>query len=524
MLSFFQQAYDAYIDKTKKELEDKKDYSTDTSLPSGKVWNHDYSEHDAEPAGDSGASSTRKKLFKHKDNKYEEDVSRTGSCELTLGSGNQPQNTSALMEMRNCVFQVSHDDTNVSTQLRESSQSVADVSHMSENSSIQTFLSGSLNKDDLEDEKDLEDVLEELEEQSKIESVIEEEVQDGEGGSELNSTVHNQNSGPTVQELLYEKPESKSVIQELLVSQQQSSVQEIETAEEMESIPEEVSKSATTVEENKDWSESLETDLQDAGQQSCSVLNHSEERAISSVSSIVSSLKDSVQLGTHSTPECKESDDIEGDTDAIEEIPEAEEEVGNIPETKEGLSESEEDIPKAEVSNSLNAVLEVADILIQESDHNCDVNYVKEKADEGISGKIERITDIIFQKLLNESLKTLCRKDTKYNKSAMEVFNRNEYETQSTEETGKEADLINQSLDNNYENDSFMTTDKSNKNKHMDRVDNITNAIIEQLLAESSMVLYSKKSKMQNYGNVYEDSASTHAGDASTRSKAVTGN
>jgi hypothetical protein len=386
---------------------------------------------------------------------------------------------------------------------------------MSENSSIETFLSNSLKKDDMEDEKGLEDVLEELEEQS----VIEEEVQEEERDSELNSTVHNQNSGPTVQELLYEKPESESVIQELLVSKQQSSVQEIETAEEVESIPEEVSKSVTTIEENKDWSESLETDLQVTGQQSHSLLNHCEEIVISSV---VGSLKDSVQLSTHSILEYEESDDIEEDIVAVEEIPEAEEEVGNIPETK-GISESEEDIPKAEVSDSLNTVSEVSDILFQENDHNCDVNKVKEKV-EGISDKTERITDLIFQKLLNESVKALCRKDTKYNKSTVEVFNRNEYESLSTEEEGKEADLMNQSLSNNHENDDFMTTDKQNENKNVDRVDNITNAIIEQLLVESSAIFYSKKSKIDGSINIFEDSASTCDGEASTRNEAVAGN
>lgn len=517
MLSFFQQAYDAYIDKTKKELEDKKDYSTDISLPSGKLSTHDYSEHDVEPGGSSASAlSSRKKLFEEKLDEYEENDSRKSDCELISGSSNQPQLTSALKEMGHHEFEVSCDDTNVSIPLRESPQAVANESHKSENSSIETFLSSSFKKDELEDEKGLEEALEELKEESEIEEDLQEEERD----SELSSAVHNQNSTPTVQELLYEKPESESVVQELLVSKQQSSVQEIETAEEVESIQEEVSKSVITTEENKDCSESLETDLQVSGQQSHSLLNHSEEKVISSV---VSSLEDSVQLSTHSIPQYEESGDIEENILFVEEIPEAKE-VGNIPETKEGDSESDEDIPKTDVSNSLNVVSEVADILFQEYDHNCDINKVKEKADEELSEKVERITNAIFQKLLNESFKTLCRNDTEYSKSALEVFDRNEHQSQIIEETGKQADLISQSQINNYEHDNFMTTDKKNKDKHVDRVDNITNAIIEQLLVESSAIFCSKKSKIDSSGNVHEDSASTCDGEASTRDEAVTGN
>lgn len=446
-------------------------------------------------------------MFEQVQDKYKEKNSSRGDRESTSRSGNQPQHTSVLADIRNHEFHDSSDDTNVSIQLRKSLQAVMNESSTSYNSSIETCLSSTLKNDDLEDEKELEDVLEE---QSEIVSVIEEEVQVEENDSELNSAIHNQNFGPTVQEI----PESESVIQELLVSKQQLSVQETETAEEVESIPEEVSKTVTTIEENKDLVESLEADLQDAGQWSHSTLNLSKERIISNV---VSSLKDSVQLSTDSI-----TDDIEEDF-VVEEIPEAEEEIENIPKTKDRISESDEDVPETEVSNSLNAVSDVSDMLFQEDDRNCDVSKMKEKADGGICDKIERITDVIFDELLNESLKVLCRKDAN-NKRTLEVFDTNEYESQNIEETRKEVDLIDQSLNNDYENDDFVTAVKQNENKNVDRVDNITNAILEQLLVESSALFYSKKSKINGSINIYEDLASTCDGQTSTRDVAVTGN
>lgn len=434
-------------------------------------------------------------MFEQVQDKYEEKNSSRGDRESTSRSGNQPQHTSVLADIRNHEFHDSSDDTNVSIQLRKSLQAVMNESSTSYNSSIETCLSSTLKNDDLEDENELEDVLEE---QSEIVSVIEEEVQVEENDSELNSAIHNQNFGPTVQEI----PESESVIQET------------ETAEEVESIPEEVSKTVTIIEENKDLVESLEADLQDAGQWSDSALNLSKERIISNV---VSSLKDSVQLSTDSV-----TDDIEEDF-VVEEIPEAEEEIENIPKTRDRISESDEDVLETEVSNSLNAVSDVSDMLFQEDDRNCDVSKMKEKADGGICDKIERITDVIFDELLNESLKVLCRKDAN-NKRTLEAFDKNEYKSQNIEETGKEADLIDQSLNNDYENDDFVTAVKENENKNVDRVDNITNAILEQLLVESSALFYSKKSKINGSINIYEDLARKCDGQTSTRDVAVTGN
>jgi hypothetical protein len=109
----------------------------------------------------------------------------------------------------------------------------------------------------------------------------------------------------------------------------------------------------------------------------------------------------------------------------------------------------------------------------------------------------------------------------------LEQFNRNEYQSHRIEETGKDADLINQTAIKNCENDKFMTTDKLNKqneDKNVDRVDNITNAILEQLLIESSAFIYSKKSKIDSCGNVHEDSESAYEEEASIRDEAIAGN
>jgi FtsZ-binding cell division protein ZapB len=433
-----------------------------------------------------------------------------------------------ISEKKNHEFQVLSDDTNASIQLREVSQAVMNDSHVSENSSIETTLhssvSSSFKTGDLGYEKGLEEVPEELEEHSEMVSAVEKEVQEEEEErySELNSTVHSQISGPIVQESLYVKPELESVIQELLVSKQQSSYWEFEeSAGEVESIPEEISELVSEVEENKERSVSVDQDVQDAGQQSDS-LNHSEER-------VISSLKDSVQRDT-----CGDrSDDVGEDIlEVEEEIPEAEEEIEKNPETEEEIPELEEDIPKTEESNnSLNVVSEVSEIFFhkdfQETDHNCDVNKVKEKGVEEIAEKVERITDVIFQKLLNESLRSLHKKGKKHNKSTLEVCDRNEYRSQLIEETGKEVDSINQTLINKYEKDSSVAIDmldKQNEDKNVDRVDNITNAILEQLLVESSFIFYSKKSKIDGSGNIYGDSESRYKEEGSTGDEACTGN
>lgn len=492
------------------------------SLPSEKLGIHGCNEHESGSVGDSTVLSSRKKFFNQKQDKHEEN---SGNSELNSGSDSLPLSTNALKKM-NQGHKILSDDTNASLQLKETSQVLTDESQI-ENSKAGTVpcssISSLVKESSLEDEKGLEEISEELE-QSEIVSVLEEDIQEEEERySELNSIVHNQNSGTTINELLYEKPESESVIQELIVSKQQSSVQEIESAEEVESIPEEVTEHLTEVEEHRDQSETLKQDLQDARQQSRSLLDHSEQGAF--ISNVVSSLKDSVEFGTYSVLQCEESGDVK------EDVLQVEEEIENIPETEEGISHSEENILEVEESGSLNVVSAFAGILFQkgfpETENNCDVNKVKEKADEEISEKVEKITAAIFQKLIDESLKALCKKNTKYNNYILEQFNRNEGQSLRIEEMGKDAGLINQTVIKNCENDKFMTTDKlkkQNEDKNVDRVDNITNAILEQLLIESSAFIYSKKSKIDCPGNIHEDSASACEEEASIRDDAIAGN
>lgn len=487
------------------------------SLPSGKLGIHGCNEHDSGSVGDSTVLSSRKKFFNQKQDKHEEN-SRTGNFKLNSGSDSLPLSTSALKKM-NQGHKILNYDTNTSSQPKETLQVLTDESQI-ENSRAETVshssVSSLLKENDLEDEKGLEEISEELE-QSEIVSVIEEDIQEEEErNSELNSVDHNQNSGTTINELPYEKPESESVIHELLVSKQQSSVQEIESAEEVESIPEEV-------EEHRDQSETLKQDLQDARQQSGSLLDHSEDGVF--ISNVVSSLKDSVGFGTCSVLKCEESGDVK------EDVLQVEEEIENIPETEEGISHSEENILKVEESGSLNVVSAFGGILFQkgfqETESNCDVNKVKEKADEEISEKVEKITAAIFQKLLEESLKTLCKNNTKCINYSLEQFNRNECQSQGMEEMGKDVDLIDQTVIKNCENDKFMTTDKLNKqieDKNVNRVDNITNAILEQLLTESSAFIYSKKSKTNSSGNIHEDSVSACEEEASIRDDTIAGN
>jgi hypothetical protein len=524
MLLFFSQAYDAYIDEIKKELEGKMDYSTDTSLPPGKLWSHDNSECDADSAAVSSAQSSGNKLLKQKQDNHDENKSRTSDCGLVSGSCSKPIVTSVLKEMKVCESLIAASDTNANAQLRDNLQAVTNESHVLDSLSIETALhtsvSSSVKEDGLEDEKVPEESSEELEQESEIVSVIEDEVQEEveeERSSELNSTVHDQNSGNSVQESVCVKPESESVIQELITSKQCTSGQGTESVEEMESILEGVSECVTEIEESRDHSESLEQDLQNAGQQSDALMSQSEE---SVMSSIRSSLKASLQLGTNIVHKHEETDIHEGALEVEEEIPESVDEMENILETGKETAESDEDILKPE-SQSLNVVSEVAQILfhkdIQESDHTCDVNKVKEKADE-ISEKVERITDTIFQQILNESLKTVCKKDTKYHKSALKILNGNECKSQVIEETGTESDMS---------NETFMTVNrlvKQNEDKNIDRVDNITNAILEQLLMESSAIFYSKKSKMDDSGNVREDVGSMCEEETSMKDAVITGN
>ena len=497
------------------------DYSTDTSLPPGKLWIHDSSEHDAVSAAVSTVQSTGNKLLKQKWEKYEENKSRTSDCGLVSGSCSQPVVTSVQKEMEACEFQVTADDSNINTKLREDLQALTNENHTLDNSSLETVLQSSVSSSMKEDEKGPEELPEELEQGFEIVSVIEEEVQEEEeeeaGDPELNSTVHD-NSWNSVQESLCMKPDSGSVIQELIFSKQCTLVQGTESAEEMKSVLEEVSECVTEIEENGDYSESLEEDVQDAGQLSDVLLNHSEEYVISS---LLSPLKDSVQLDTHSVCNYEVTDVQEGILEVEEEIPGSVEEIDNIPETEKQSADCDEGSLKPEKSSSLSVVSEAVEILFhkdfQSSDHTCDVNKEKEEADKKIAEKVERITDIIFQKILEESLKTVC-KDAKCRKSALKMFNGNECKTEITEETVTGSDLSNH---------TFIIADrfgKQTEDKFVDRVDSITNAILEQLLAESSAIFCSKKSKVDSTGNIIEDVGSMLEEGTSTRDEVIAGN
>lgn len=494
------------------------DYSTDTSLPPGKLWNHDNSEHDAVSAAVSTVQSTRNKLLKQKQEKYEEKMSRTSDCRLVSGSS-QPVVTSVQKEMEGCEFQVIADKLNTNTQLREDVQALTNENHMLDNSSLETVLQSSVSNSMQEDEKRPEELSEELEQESEIVSVVQEDVQEEEEerGSELNSIVRDNNSGNSVQESLCMKPDSGSVIQELIFPKQCTSVQGTESAEEMKSVLEEVSECVTEIEEDGDYSESVEQDLPDVGQLSDVLLNHSKESVISS---LLSPLKDSVQLGTPSVCDYKVTDVQEGILEVEEEIPGSVEEIENIPETEKETAYSDEGILKPEESSSVNLVSEAFEILFhkdfQLSDHTCDVNKEKEKADEKITEKVERITDIIFQKILKESLKTVC-KDAKCRKSTLKILNGNECKTQIMEETVTGSDLSNH---------TFIIADrfvKQNEDKFVDRVDSITNAILEQLLAESSAIFCSKKYKIDSTANITEDMGSMLEEGTSTRDEVIAG-
>lgn len=507
------------------------DYSTDTSLPPGKLSIHDTSEHDAFSPAVSTVQSAGNKLLKWE--KHEENKSRTSDCGLVSGSCSQPVVTGVGKEMEACEFQVIADGLNTNTQLREDLQALTNENHTLDNSSLETVLQSSVNSSMKEDEKGPEEISEELEQESEIVSVIEEEVQEEEEeeeerDSELNSTVHDNNSGNSVQESLCMKPDSGSVIQELTFSKQCASVQGSESAEEMKSVLEEVSECVTEIEENEDYSKSLEQDLQGDGQLSDVLLNHSEESVISS---LLSPPKDSVQLDTLSVCNYEVTDVQEGILEVEEEIPGSVEERENIPETdkeREKISETEKETAdsddgslKSEETSSLNVVSEAVEILFhrdfQSSDHTCDVNKEKEKADENITEKVERITDVIFQKILKESLKTVC-KDAKCHKSALKMLNGNECKPQIIEETVTGSDLS---------NCTFIIEDRfvqQNEDTFVDRVDSITNAILAQLLAESSAIFCSKMSKIDSAGNIIEDVGSTLQEGTSTRDEVIAGN
>jgi hypothetical protein len=291
----------------------------------------------------------------------------------------------------------------------------------------------------------------------------------------------------------------------------------------VESIPEEVTGHITEPEEHRDQRETLKQDLQDVRPESGSLLDHSEGGI--DISDVVSSRKDSMEFGTHSVLKCAESGDVE------ENILEVEEEIENFAETDEGISHSEEHTLKVGKSDSLTFASEFAGNLFQkgfqEAESNCDINKVKGKANKEISEKVEKITAAIFQKLLNESLKTFCKRDTEYDERALEQFNRNGCQSQGKEETGKGAGLTDQTLNDSYKNDKCMTTDelsKQNEDTNVDRVDNITNAILEQLLIESSAYIYSKKSKIDGSGNIHEESASSYEEGASIGNEGIAGN
>jgi len=506
------------------------DYSTDTSLPPGKLSIHDTTEHDAVSAAVSTVQSAGNRLPKRE--KHEENKSRTSDCGLVSRSCSQPVVTGVRKEMEACEFQVIADGLNTNTQLREDLQALTSENHTLNNSSLETLLQSSVSSSMKEDEKGPEEISEELGQESEIVSVIEEEVQEEEEerDSELNSTVHDNNSRNSVQESLCMKPDSGSVIQELTFSKQCASVQGTESAEEMKSVLEEVSECVTEIEENEDYSKSLEQDLQDDGQLSDVLLNHSEESVISS---LLSPRKDSVQLGTLSVCNYEVTDvqegifeveeEIPGSVEERENIPETDKERENIPETEKETADSDDGSLKPEESSSLNVVSEAVEILFHgdfhSSDHTCDVNKEKEKekADENITEKVERITDIIFQKILKESLETVC-KDAKCHKSALKMLNGNECKPQITEETVTGSDLSNR---------TFIIVDRfvqQNEDKFVDRVDSITNAILEQLLAESSAIFCSKKSKIDSAGNIIEDVGSMLEEGTSARDEVIAGN
>jgi hypothetical protein len=98
------------------------------------------------------------------------------------------------------------------------------------------------------------------------------------------------------------------------------------------------------------------------------------------------------------------------------------------------------------------------------------------------------------------------------------MLNGNECKPQITEETVTGSDLSNR---------TFIIADRfvqQNEDKFVDRVDSITNAILEQLLAESSAIFCSKKSKISSTGNIIEDVGSTLEEGTSTRDEVTAGN
>ncbi|KAJ4447153.1 hypothetical protein ANN_09154 [Periplaneta americana] len=306
------------------------------------------------------------------------------------------------------------------------------------------------------------------------ESVTQESLDKFESKSSIPNLLHSKEE-PSIHD---ERLDSISLIDELVISKGQSYIQEFEESlEEEESIPKE-----TEMEEENDFVTRIEED----SVRSASGQNLKEQLSPSFTDKnygAVNILEDSICDIVHNVFKQEESDNAEGEIAGKEE----ENSQNDIRKLEEffKVKRSESPSPVSEVSKTL---------LRKEVEENIcgrDIDKMEGEHDEKLSKEVERITDILFKNLLNESLKTFDLKGTAFD--ANEIHYKREFEDQLTNDS--EVHDRRDQLTESTEKEAVINEkqDKTVKNVH-----NITNPILE-LLDEPSVLLHSKKTTRDSF-------------------------
>ncbi|XP_069686677.1 uncharacterized protein [Periplaneta americana] len=311
---------------------------------------------------------------------------------------------------------------------------------------------------------DIQDIIEEKYDtasasgKSDSESVIQEYLDKFESDIATHDTLYSTQE-PSINN---ERPVSRSFVQELVVSKEKSTIEEQgESVDEVESIPEEEEEDESDIVtriEEKDVRSSFEQNLKDGEQYSSSFIDQTEEKV--AASGTMNLLEDAVHDSVHDVLKHEETENDKKDVDeGREEI--HQHEIRNL-----------EEFHVVKESESLSVASEISETSFEkeseENVHNRDIVKSKEKNDEELSKKVERITDMIFQNLLKESLEKFETKNS-------EVNNRREFSDQligSTEDSevrdrSEFGDQLIESTKNSEIHDKSEVYDKNESGSHI---------------------------------------------------------
>ncbi|KAJ4429679.1 hypothetical protein ANN_21880 [Periplaneta americana] len=311
---------------------------------------------------------------------------------------------------------------------------------------------------------DIQDIIEEKYDSASAsgktdsESVIQEYLDKFESDTATHDTLYSTQE-PSINN---ERPVSRSFVQELVVSKEKSTIEEQgESVDEVESIPEEEEEDESDIVtriEEKDVRSSFEQNLRDGEQYSSSFIDQTEEKVAASGTMNLS--EDAVHDSVHDVLKHEETENDKKDVDEKREEMHKHD-IRNL-----------EEFHIVKESESLSVASEISETSFEkESEENVsnrDIVKSKEKNDEELSKKVERITDMIFQNLLKESLEKFETKNS-------EVNNRREFSDQlikSTEDSevhdrSEFGDQLIESTKNSEIHDKSEVYDKNESGSHI---------------------------------------------------------